>query len=782
MPNPFLNFKNYQNIPAGPQDDVTRPVFFRPGHESEAAALSDLLREKPYLQVNDRIHDQLTGLMESRSPADDFTGEALEEAVTHHLNGCPEWAYGVWVYYPWSEKLIHVLDEAEFVEMRTNRNLYKITREERARLAGCRIGVIGLSVGQSVAISLAMERSFGEIRIADFDTLELSNMNRIRTGLHNLGLRKTVILAREIAEIDPFLQIKCFDEGVTKDNLDRFLHEGGTLDLLVDECDSLGVKILCRKRARENGIPVVMDTSDRGMIDIERFDREPQRPILHGFVQSVEDKDLSHLTSEEKVDIVLKIVGVDTVSMRGKASMLEVEQSISTWPQLATSVILGGAVTAAVIRRILLKDEVPSGRFFVDVDEIIPGSGDPAPDYGFEKMVPAAFSCQKMTEIAGPLAAGAQQRGALSLSEAQLRSLVDAARHAPSSGNDQPWKWLYRNDRLFLFHEYSRSFSFGDYHNIASYISLGTAIENLFLQALTMNIQPEIALFPLGPSNDNRLIAKIDFFPLDSANPPFNPAVAKDLVKYIAARHTNRNNAGRVPIHGPALQAITEIVHTMKGAEIHWIREEQKISRMGAIISDCDRIRLLHPHGHHDFIKREMRWSPEEAEEKKDGIDVATLGISAAQMSALQLIKDPRVIHFLNEIHGGSLFETVSEKSIECASVLGLITMPRYSPEDFVRGGRVIERVWLYATKLGLALHPLIAPLYFFPRVLYGGGEGLSAQDADKIGELRRRFLEIVPLGEGMAEVFLFKLAVAPEPEVKALRLPLDEILCIDND
>lgn len=781
MPNPFLKFKNLQNTPAGLQDDVTRPVFFRPKQGPEAEDLTRLLQEKPHLQVYDRIRDQLTGLIESRNPADDFTAEALETAAADHLNGCPEWAYGVWVYYPWNEKLIHVLDEAEFIEMRTNRNLYKITLEERARLASCKVGVIGLSVGQSVAIALAMERTFGEIRIADFDTLELSNLNRIRTGLHNLGVRKTVILAREIAEIDPFLSVKRFDEGATKDNLDRFLHEGGTLNLLVDECDSLGIKVLCRKRAREYGIPVVMDTSDRGMIDIERFDRERSRPILHGFVQSVEDKDLSHLTSEEKVDIVLKIVGVDTVSMRGKASMLEVEQSISTWPQLATSVLLGGAVTAAVIRRILLKDEVPSGRFFVDVDQIIPGAGDPLPDHGFEKLVPAAFSWEKMADIARPLEA-ATGKGALSLSEAQISTLIDAARHAPSSGNDQPWKWLYKNHRLFLFHEYSRSFSFGDYHNIASYISLGTAIENLSLQALTLDLEPAIELFPLGASNDNRLIAVLDFFPLDHTNPSFNPAVAKDLVKYIAARCTNRNNDGRVPIHGPALQAITEIVRTMPGAEIHWIRDEQKISQMGRVISDCDRIRLLHPHGHHDFIKREMRWTNEEAEEKKDGIDVATLGISAAQMSALQLIKDPKVIHFLNEIHGGSLFETVSEKSIECASVLGLITMPRYDPEDFVRGGRVIERVWLYATKLGLALHPLIAPLYFFPRVLYGGGEGLSTQDADKIGELRKRFLEIVPLHEGMAEVFLFKLAVAPEPEVKALRLPLDEILSIKND
>ncbi len=33
----------------------------------------------------------------------------------------------------------------------------------------------------------------------NFDTLELSNLNRIRTGVHNMGIPKVVITAREIA-------------------------------------------------------------------------------------------------------------------------------------------------------------------------------------------------------------------------------------------------------------------------------------------------------------------------------------------------------------------------------------------------------------------------------------------------------------------------------------------------------------------------------------------------------------------------------------------------------
>jgi len=51
-----------------------------------------------------------------------------------------------------------------------------------------------------------------ELRLADFDTAELSNLNRIRTGSHNLGLNKTVIAAREIVEIDPFIKVKIFIE------------------------------------------------------------------------------------------------------------------------------------------------------------------------------------------------------------------------------------------------------------------------------------------------------------------------------------------------------------------------------------------------------------------------------------------------------------------------------------------------------------------------------------------------------------------------------------------
>lgn len=302
----------------------------------------------------DTLRLQLSDLLKTRHPTRKLSTADLDGLVRSCLDGWPADHYGVWVYYPWSRRLVHLLDEAEFTELRTNRNRYKITPKEQALLASKRVGVVGLSVGHSVALTLALERSCGELRLADFDSLDLSNLNRIRTGVHNLGLPKTCVTAREIAEIDPYLRVTVFEEGISTGNVEAFLVRDGPLDLIVEECDTLDIKVVVRHHARRHRIPVVMDTSDRGMLDIERFDVEPDRPLFHGLAGDLVPEEMQGLTTEQKLPYILQILGADTVSTRLRASMLEIDQTISTWPQLGSEVGHGGAAAAWCARRILL--------------------------------------------------------------------------------------------------------------------------------------------------------------------------------------------------------------------------------------------------------------------------------------------------------------------------------------------------------------------------------------------------------------------------------------------
>jgi hypothetical protein len=116
-----------------------------------------------------------------------------------------------------------------------------------------------------------------------------------------------------------------------------------------------------------------MATGERGMLDVERYDLEPDRPLLHGLVGDLDSARLRQLTGPEKVPHVLTILGgQESLPRRARESLAEVGRTIETWPQLASAVILNSGAAADVSRRILLGGLRASGRHLVDLEALIP--------------------------------------------------------------------------------------------------------------------------------------------------------------------------------------------------------------------------------------------------------------------------------------------------------------------------------------------------------------------------------------------------------------------------
>lgn len=348
-----------------------KPVFYDLKQAKDLQTLEALLKQRPHIRINDNLYSQLRELMKIRNPSKRLTTEESDQKIQDYLGGISLENFGVWVYYPWNDRLVHLVNEADFIELRTSRNQHKIKAEEIKILSKKKIGIVGLSVGQSIALTLVMERLCGELRLADFDKLELTNMNRIRCGVQNLQVPKVVIAAREIAELDPFIKVKIFQDGLTEANMDEFFTDGGVLDIFVEECDGVDIKILSRITAKKLKIPVVMEMNDRGMIDIERFDLEPDRPLMHGLIPEVDIATLRGLTDAEKLPIFSPMLALENASARMKFSLGEIGKTITTWPQLASSVVLGGALVADTCRRISLDQLKSSGRYYIDFEQLI---------------------------------------------------------------------------------------------------------------------------------------------------------------------------------------------------------------------------------------------------------------------------------------------------------------------------------------------------------------------------------------------------------------------------
>lgn len=751
-------------------DPIVRPVFYRIYKPEERKKFNKLL-ETPGINVSDYLMDQMQEFIRIKTPSIKFSKEELKQEALKHIAPLTIDEYGVWVYYPWSNRLVHIPDEDEFIEIRTSRNQYKITREEREILSKKKIGVIGLSVGQAVAVTLAMERICGEIRLTDFDTLELTNLNRIRTGVHNLGLYKVNAVAREIAEIDPFLTVKCFTEGLTESNMDSYFLEDGKLDLLIEVSDGLDIKILSRYKARDLGVPVVMETSDRCMVDVERFDLEPKRSILHGLVDHLDIETLKNLkTNEEKVPYLLDIIGLDTLSLRIKASMLEIDQTINTWPQLASSVAMGGGISADISRRILLGSYNESGRYHVDIEELIGDKNKPQPE------LPEApkFEYTDVTGLSKKFKVNVENNQA-KLSKDEFIKIVNASILAPSGGNSQPWKWVLKNNTLLLFYDFDAQPTFLGYGNTATILALGASMENAVLQAKQMNLDSKVDVYP--DKNMKQLVAQVKFFPGTTPD-----SKELKLVEAIGYRNTNRNIVNRPVIESEKLEELINVAKEMPGAELRIFTSAEELDNIADVIGETEIIRLLEKAGQSDFAD-EIGWTKRENEKRRDGVDIRTIDLTNTEMAGLKMAVNAQVIELIKKWNGGGAFKKLTKKTVDSSGAVGILSMSGNSLTDYFNGGRILERIWLTANLNGLAFQPISASLFLYTRLIQGKGENISEEGQKKLWDLKPRFDETFKIKEGHGNILIFRLTKAAMPEVKSLRRPLETAFqIIEND
>src|SRR5262249_44638781 len=145
-------------------------------------------------------------------------------------------------------------------------------------------------------------------------------------------------------------------------------------------------------------------------------------------------------------------------------------------------------IAADAVRRILLKDHAPSGRYFFDFDTLAPRNIDGEPS-----------QCAKLNSPKMQFLAEAPT-GSITPNEKAIYSLVEKACRAPSGGNTQPWRWIASGPSLFLCLDESRISDFVDCEFGGSFAALGAAAENLRLSAQSLGLEVAIRTFP---SNDD---------------------------------------------------------------------------------------------------------------------------------------------------------------------------------------------------------------------------------------------------------------------------------------
>lgn len=702
-----------------------RPLILDPNEVEDARVLTEL-RADPQIEFID-----LRGLLDA---------EFSRLADPPHCGEGPE--SDRWVYYPWRRSVLGLPGARTFRAIRLDRNRNKLTRDEQDRLSTLSIGIVGQSVGHAIAYTLAQEGVCGSLRLADFDELELTNLNRVPATLFDITVNKAIVTARRIAELDPYLPVEVRGAGIDEHTADEFV-DG--LSVVVEECDSLDIKLAMREAARRRRVPLVMETSDRGLLDVERFDLEPDRKPFHGLLGETKAARLRGLSTRDKAPYVVRLMGPRDLSARMAASMVEVGVTLTSWPQLAGDVMLGAASVTAAIRKIGLGAPLMSGRTRVDLDRALDELVQP----------PLTDDTQRGDRDIRDITASAGN---------DLGRVLECAQRAPSGGNAQPW--TLRVDRgairIELDPRYTTAMDIG-YRGSA--VAVGAALYNARVAAAAHHL--------LGP---------YELIESDEPGAPPLTAVLRGAGQSDAAlaadyplalrRETNRRLGYGAPIPDDVLGELAVAVHA-EGAVLRAVTDAGSIHAAAALLAESDRIRYLTPRLHREMFA-EMRWP---GDDLATGIDTRSLELTPDERASLEIGRRADVMAQLHGWSAGAALGDYARDRVTSSSAIVAVTFPDTQAADarvlagYATAGAAVQRLWIQAERRGLAVQPM-SPVFLFSR-RRGELEAISPAYADTLATIQGRFLELLGVPEYETMALVLRLSYAAAAGVRSRRRPV---------
>ena len=136
----------------------------------------------------------------------------------------------------------------------TKEQIYETLKERDGedifnRFISSTVAVCGLGgLGSNIAISLA-RAGVGKLIIADFDRVDISNMNRQQYALDQIGMFKTEALYANLKAINPYMEIEVHNEKITEDNAFEMLKDADVICEAFDNADAKAMllDIVCEK-------------------------------------------------------------------------------------------------------------------------------------------------------------------------------------------------------------------------------------------------------------------------------------------------------------------------------------------------------------------------------------------------------------------------------------------------------------------------------------------------------------------------------------------------------
>ena len=141
------------------------------------------------------------------------------------------------------------------------------------KLAASRVIIFGTGGVGSFAVEALARAGVGNMTLIDFDTVDVTNINRqLPATVNTVGQKKVVLMKERIAVINPSATVTTIDKALTPNNAAEIFAAAAPLSYAVDAVDDIAAKVTIAEFCTEHNIPLIAAMGAGGKLDPTRFE------------------------------------------------------------------------------------------------------------------------------------------------------------------------------------------------------------------------------------------------------------------------------------------------------------------------------------------------------------------------------------------------------------------------------------------------------------------------------------------------------------------------------
>ena len=337
-----------------------------------------------------------------------------------------------------------------------------------------------------------------------------------------------------------------------------------------------------------------------------------------------------------------------------------------------------------------------------------------------------------------------------------IKKVINIAIWAPSGDNSQPWRFEIKDNKLYIFNIPDRDNPILNFKQSGSYVAHGSLIENISIASPHFGYEANTEFFP--DSSDGNLVATISFEKINIKNSP--------LYSCIKQRVTNRKPYKNSPLTQEHKKLLFE------DGNIFFVEDREKKRTIGSAASTMERVALETPALHKLFFGG-ILWSREENNSGKGGLYIKTLEVPPPIRLLFRLLKHWSFTKIFNKIGFSKMASKGNAETYAKCSALYIVAIDKDTDKDFVNAGRISQRVWLNATKLGLSVQPVTGILFLARSALAGDTSIFKNSHIPLIKNAHEQIKSAFEIKDGTIAM-MFRIGYADAPSARSLRLSPD--------